>query len=117
MEHVRAPVQGTVVSIDVREGETVRAGQQLFVLESMKIEHVVTADTGGVIASVPVAVGQTVMPGDALATMDAREAGVMEDAETETSVDVEHVRADLGEVLERHDVGLDHRRPDAVARR
>jgi acetyl-CoA carboxylase carboxyltransferase component len=33
------------------------------------------------------------------------------------AVDLDHVRADLDEVLERHDVGLDHRRPDAVARR
>jgi acetyl-CoA carboxylase carboxyltransferase component len=117
MEQVRAPMQATVVSVDVHVGETVRAGQQLFVLESMKMEHVVTSERAGVVMSVSVAVGQTVMPGDALATMDAGEAGVAPDAETPTSVDLERERADLGEVVERHDVGLDHRRPDAVARR
>jgi acetyl-CoA carboxylase carboxyltransferase component len=117
MEQVRAPMQATVVSVDVHEGEVVRGGQQLFVLESMKMEHVVTAERAGVVMTVPVAVGQTVMPGDALATMDAGEAGAVPDAEAPAAVDLDRLRADLGEVLERHDVGLDHRRPDAVARR
>src|SRR5207237_8427173 len=33
------------------------------------------------------------------------------------ALDLDQVRADLAEAVERHDVGLDHRRPDAVARR
>ena len=68
MPAVRAPMQGTVVSIDVGEGDAVRVGQQLFVLESMKMEHVIAAEVAGVVTGIPVAVGETVMPGDALAS-------------------------------------------------
>ena len=39
MESVRAPVQATVVSVDVCEGDDVRAGQQLFVLESGAVDQ------------------------------------------------------------------------------
>jgi acetyl-CoA carboxylase carboxyltransferase component len=117
MPPVAAPMQGTVVSIDVHEGDIVRKGQQLLVLESMKMEHVVAADLPGVVTAIPVAVGDTVMPGDALAFVDERADVQDADAVVESTIDVEHVRADLAEVLERHDVGLDHRRPDAVARR
>jgi pyruvate/2-oxoglutarate dehydrogenase complex dihydrolipoamide acyltransferase (E2) component len=109
-------MQATVVSIDVREGDEVRAGQQLFVLESMKMEHVVAAETAGVVASLAIAVGETVMPGDELATIDARNTGDAAAAGLDAAVDLDRVRPDLAEVVERHDVGLDHRRPDAVAR-
>ncbi len=110
-------MQATVVSIDVREGDEVRAGQQLFVLESMKMEHVVAAESAGVVASLAIAVGETVMPGDELATIDARETGTAVTAGPDAAIDLDRVRPDLAEVLERHDVGLDRRRPDAVARR
>ncbi len=110
-------MQGTVVSIDVGAGDVVRAGQQLVVLESMKMEHVIVAECAGVVSSVPIAVGDTVMPGDPLAFVDAADdAGVADDVAV-NAIDLDHVRADLAEVVERHDVGLDHRRPDAVARR
>jgi acetyl-CoA carboxylase carboxyltransferase component len=57
------------------------------------------------------------MPGDALVLV---EPGVGADASADTepaAIDLDHVRADLAEALERHDIGLDHRRPEAVARR
>ena len=118
MQPVASPMQGTVVSIDVAEGDVVRVGQQLVVLESMKMEHVVAAEWSGVVTAIPIAVGDTVMPGDALVLV---EAGRRRDAapttrSTRRSIST-HVRADLAEVIERHDIGLDHRRPDAVARR
>jgi acetyl-CoA carboxylase carboxyltransferase component len=110
-------MQGTVVSIDVAEGDIVRVGQQLLVLESMKMEHVVAAGWAGVVTSVPVAIGDTVMPGDALAFVEAREGAAGPDDVVDNAIDLERVRPDLAEVIERHDIGLDHRRPDAVARR
>src|SRR5262245_50424425 len=117
MHPVPSPLQGTVVSIDVGEGDAVRVGQQLVVLESMKMEHVVAAEWAGTVTGVAVAVGQTVMPGEPLVLVEPGPgAGGVGDA-VGTTVDLDHERADLAEVLERHDVGLDHRRPDAVARR
>src|SRR3954470_991708 len=110
-------MQGTVVSIDVAAGDVVRAGQPLVVLESMKMEHVVAADGPGVISSVPIAVGDTVMPGDPLAFVEAAATGQGPADVATDMIDLEHARADLAEIVERHDIGLDHRRPDAVARR
>jgi acetyl-CoA carboxylase carboxyltransferase component len=110
-------MQGTVVSIDVASGDVVRAGQQLVVLESMKMEHVVAAEHAGTVVEIPIAVGETVMPGDALVFV---EVGAFADAAAPSeaaAIDLEQVRADLAEVIERHDIGLDRRRPDAVARR
>jgi acetyl-CoA carboxylase carboxyltransferase component len=117
MQPVAAPMQGTVVSIDVGEGDLVRRGQQLLVLESMKMEHVVSAELAGVVTSIPVAVGDTVMPGDPLAFVEERAGAGGDEAVVASTIDLERVRDDLAEVLERHDVGLDHRRPEAVARR
>ncbi len=110
-------MQGTVVSIDVAAGDVVRVGQQLMVLESMKMEHVIATEWSGVVSAVPIAVGDTVMPGDPLAFVEADDAAPGAADVVADAVDLEHVRADLGEVIERHDVGLDDRRPDAVARR
>jgi acetyl-CoA carboxylase carboxyltransferase component len=117
MQPVRAPMQATVVSIDVREGDTVRVGQQLVVLESMKMEHVVAAEHAGVVTAVPIAVGQTVMPDEPLLTIDAHAAPGAADAAVDETIDLDRIRPDLAEVIERHDVGLDARRPEAVARR
>src|SRR3954466_7925501 len=117
MQPVVAPMQGTVVSIDVRDGDTVKVGQQLVVLESMKMEHVVAAESAGVVTSIPIAGGDTVMRGDALVLVEAREGIDAADVVAASAVDLSLVRDDLAEVLERHDVGLDHRRADAVARR
>jgi acetyl-CoA carboxylase carboxyltransferase component len=110
-------MQGTVVSIDVAPGDAVRAGQQLVVLESMKMEHVVASEHAGTVVEIAIVVGETVMPGDALVFVEVgAPAGATAPVEAVT-VDLDHVRADLAEVIERHDIGLDHRRPDAVARR
>ena len=46
-----------------------------------------------------------------------RDVGAATEAAVAAPVDLDRVRPDLAEVVERHDVGLDHRRPDAVARR
>ena len=63
---VEAPMQGTIVSVDVRPGDSVRPGQQLLVIESMKMEHVVNAEAAGPVTEVTVAAGATVNPGDVL---------------------------------------------------
>jgi acetyl-CoA carboxylase carboxyltransferase component len=116
MSAVPSPLQGTIISIDVQPGDAVHEGAVLAVVESMKMEHVVHADHAGIVRSIEVSVGQTVHPGDAIAHVDAAdvagEARAVEDA-----VDLDHIRADLAAVLERHALGLDERRPEAVARR
>ena len=116
MSAVPSPLQGTIISIDVQPGDAVHEGAVLAVVESMKMEHVVHADHAGIVRSIDVEVGQTVHPGDPIAHVDAADVAG-EARAVEEAVDLDHIRADLAAVIERHAVGLDERRPDAVARR
>jgi acetyl/propionyl-CoA carboxylase alpha subunit/acetyl-CoA carboxylase carboxyltransferase component len=113
---VRAPIQGTIVSVDVSEDDAVHAGQTLFVMEAMKMEHVIEAEHSGIVRRLAVAPGDTVFEGHALAFVE--EAFVAQaGAAAGDALDLDRVRPDLAEVQERHAIGLDARRPDAVARR
>jgi acetyl-CoA/propionyl-CoA carboxylase biotin carboxyl carrier protein len=57
---VLAAMQGTIVSIAVKEGDVVAAGDVIAVLEAMKMQNAVTAPRPGVIADLRVAVGDSV---------------------------------------------------------
>ena len=112
----RAPMQGTIVSIDVSAGAIVHKGKQILVMEAMKMEHVIRAETSGVVRQVAVAVGDAVFNGHPLVFIEELNLG--EAAATETKqVDLDYIRSDLAEVRQRHELGLDAARPDAVARR
>jgi acetyl-CoA carboxylase carboxyltransferase component/biotin carboxyl carrier protein len=113
---VAAPMQGTIVSIDVREGELVRKGQQLFVMEAMKMEHVIRAHVSGRVRQIAVAERDAIFEGHPLAFIEEAEVETVEAAEAE-KVDLDRIRPDLAEVYERHASGLDAARPEAVARR
>jgi acetyl-CoA carboxylase carboxyltransferase component len=119
---VEAPMQGTIVSVDVRPGDVVSPGQQLLVIESMKMEHVIAAEEGGEVVEVVAAPGDTVNPGDVLIRLDPAPAphyggddGALDPVIT--AKDGGALRSDLSEVVERHAMTTDERRPDAVERR
>ncbi|MBI3802019.1 MAG: biotin/lipoyl-binding protein, partial [Deltaproteobacteria bacterium] len=63
---LRAPMQGTIVSIDANEGEAIAKGQQLIVMEAMKMEHVLAAPVSGILQRVTTAKGDTVAEGQPL---------------------------------------------------
>ncbi len=113
---VHAPIQGTIIAIDVREGDLVREGQRLIVMEAMKMEHVVVATTSGIIQRLAVAVGDAVFEGHTLAYIEEADVAAAAD-EAAAAVDLDAIRTDLAEARDRHAVGLDAARPDAVARR
>jgi acetyl-CoA carboxylase carboxyltransferase component len=115
-EAVVAPLQGTVVSVEVAEGDEVPAGFALVVLEAMKMQHEVRAPAPGVVHGVAVAVGDTVPEDEPLLWL-RRDAAAGETAGVEEDLDLDRIRPDLAEVVERHAVGLDERRPAAVAKR
>ena len=113
---IRAPMQGTIVGIDVQEGDLVHDGQQLLVMDAMKVEHVITAVTSGVVQYVAVSRGDAVFEGHPLVFIQEAEVEASERGET-IQADPDHVRPDLAEVRQRHAVGLDAARPDAVEKR
>ena len=113
---VRAPMQGTIVAIDVSPGDAVPAGAQLLVMEAMKMEHVVTAPVGGIVRTLGVGPGDTVYEGHPLVVLD-ESAVETTAAATAGPVDLDHVRPDLAEVQRRHERTEDAARPDAVERR
>jgi acetyl/propionyl-CoA carboxylase alpha subunit/acetyl-CoA carboxylase carboxyltransferase component len=111
-----APLQGTIVSVDVGAGDVMRKGQQAVVMESMKMEHVVAAPDGGRVLTVAVRVGDAVLEGALLIEFEATEAE--EDAGAAAQdVDLDGIRADLRETLDRQARMRDEARPAAVARR
>ncbi|WP_416547667.1 acetyl/propionyl/methylcrotonyl-CoA carboxylase subunit alpha [Limnohabitans sp. DCL3] len=63
---LRAPFNGKLIALHVREGDSVKQGDALLVIESMKLEHTLTAVRDGVVRSVPVSTGQQVGPGQVL---------------------------------------------------
>lgn len=113
---VLAPLQGTIVTIDVAEGDLVHAGQQLLVMEAMKMEHVIAAECGGRVGRVGVAAGDAVFAGHLLFLIEEAEVAALESDAGEHE-DLDDIRPDLAEVHARHAIGLDGARPDAVARR
>jgi acetyl-CoA carboxylase carboxyltransferase component len=113
---VRAQFAGLVVAIAHGSDERVGEGTPLLVLEAMKMEHEVLAETSGVVLRVAVAVGDAVEEGQLLLTLEPGGDPHGDRAqEPERSAGGE--RADLSAVRERHEVGLDAARPEAVARR
>ncbi|MDJ0768086.1 MAG: acetyl-CoA carboxylase biotin carboxylase subunit [Ilumatobacter sp.] len=61
---VTVPMQGTIVKVLVEVGQAVEAGEGVVVLEAMKMENQINADTAGTIAEIKVAPGDTVGGGD-----------------------------------------------------
>lgn len=114
---VKASVPGTLVSVQVQPGDIVRAGQRLAVIEAMKMEFEVTAAQGGRVEALLAETGTVVNEGQALIAIDPSADDGQAHTGGEQALDPDHIRPDLAEVIERHAVTLDERRPDAVARR
>jgi acetyl-CoA carboxylase carboxyltransferase component len=115
---VISELQGTIVGLFAEVGGTVREGEVVALVESMKMHHEVTSPCAGVIHAVLVVTGDTVHAGQTL--MEVHEVDVTAVAGQPHARPVGPVgleRDDLREVLDRHAVGLDEHRAEAIARR
>ncbi|UCF54967.1 MAG: biotin/lipoyl-binding protein, partial [Bradyrhizobium sp.] len=113
---VAAPLQGTIVTIQVKEGEIVRPGQQLAVIESMKMEHLVMAEQGGRVMKLAAGDGVTLMHGEPILYLEPLDVAADTSA-VEADVDLDHIRPDLAELIARQANTLDANRPASVERR
>lgn len=70
MKNLESTMAGTVFTVNVAVGEQVEAGQVVMVLESMKMEIPVEADTSGKVSEIKAQVGDFVNEGDVLVTFE-----------------------------------------------
>ncbi len=113
---VNAPVQGVLVSLEVGPEDSVAPGQQVAIIESMKMEFVVKADQGGIVRKLAAHAGDNLFEGDALLFFEPADVDAHA-LDSEEALDIAHIRQDLAEVLQRRAELTDALRPDAVAKR
>jgi len=113
---VKAPVQGTIISVMGTLGSEIIKGQELLVMEAMKMEHVIHSPVSGVLRHLNVRVGDTIYEGHPLAYIEVRDSVDVETQE-KVRVNLDHIRPDLADVIKRHEILEDSARPDAVAKR
>lgn len=111
-----APTAGVVASIEVLAGEPVQKGQVLAYIEAMKMEFPIKSSCNGQLQSLHLELGDIVTEQQLLAII-LRGDNADEDLLAEQEVDLDFIRPDLAEVLDRQDRLQDHRRPKAVAKR
>lgn len=68
-ELVAAPMPGTIFDIPVVVGQAVKAGENLIILEAMKMENEIVAPVDGTVKTIHVTKGTSVSSGDALITL------------------------------------------------
>lgn len=68
-EVIKAPMQGLIVDVKVKTGEKVKAGDEIIILEAMKMENPIVAPCDGVINEIKVTKGDKVNTDDVLAVL------------------------------------------------
>lgn len=68
-EKIKCPMPGTIISVNVKEGDTVKEGDLLFILEAMKMENEIVSPVNGTVTAVEVAKGESVNTDDLLAVI------------------------------------------------
>ncbi len=112
-----SPLLGTVSAVLVAAGARVRVGEELVMIESMKMEHPVLADVDGEVTEVLVSVADTVSAGQVLVRLSATTGRATADPEASPVVEAPAERADLARYRERRRLTTDAARPEAVAKR
>jgi acetyl/propionyl-CoA carboxylase alpha subunit len=67
---LEAPMPGKVTAVKVREGQAVQKGEEILVVEAMKMENAIRAPKAGRVKRIGVAVGDMVAPGAVLAEIE-----------------------------------------------
>ena len=66
---IESPLPGVIISVDVKEGQAVKRGQKVAVIEAMKMENEILAECDGTIAAIHVKQGDSVLEGADIVTI------------------------------------------------
>jgi biotin carboxyl carrier protein len=69
-EIIEAPITGKIISVNVKVGDTVKEGDTICMLESMKMENPILTPVGGTVIEIGVKEEQVVKPGEKIAVID-----------------------------------------------
>jgi len=67
---VKSPLPGVILDIKVKEGDVVKKGQTIIILEAMKMENSINADKDGKITAINVSKGESVLEGTDLVIIE-----------------------------------------------
>ena len=113
---VRSPLQGTILEITVAAGDPVREGQQMFTMDSMKMEHLIKSGVGGILRLITVAVGDVVYEGHPMAFIEEADVGAPI-VEEKVEIDLDYIPERLQEFFELQAIGADENRKEWVDKR
>jgi biotin carboxyl carrier protein len=66
---IGSPLPGVIISVDVKEGQAVKRGQKVAVIEAMKMENEILAECDGTITAIHVSKGDSVLEGADIVTI------------------------------------------------
>ena len=69
-EIVEVPITGKIISVEVKVGDTIKEGDTICFIESMKMENPILASRGGKITEIKVSAGQVVETGNVIAIIE-----------------------------------------------
>jgi acetyl-CoA carboxylase carboxyltransferase component len=113
---VSSPLTGVVVAVKVAVGDEVAEAATVVVVEAMKMEHLVLAGSAGIVRDIRVAPGDAVSPGQPVLVLEPAVISAP-GAPSGATPDLDDVRPDLAELLERRHLLTDAARPAPIERR
>ncbi len=116
VQALRSPLPSVFVAFEVAAGDTVSTGQELAVVEAMKMQHVIKAPCSGVVTELLAEAGASLEAEQVLLLVRQQAGGEEETIATET-LDLDAVRPDLQKLRDRLALTYDDARPDAVKKR
>ncbi len=112
---VAAPLQGMLVELKVAVGDTVQKRQPVAVLEALKMEHVVLADSAGVVREIALEIGDTIFEDTPIVFLEPQD--IEGEYETGETIDLDAIRPDVAEVQHFRSLTRDEARTVATAKR
>ncbi len=67
---ILSPLPGSIFSINIKVGDTIKEGDSMLILEAMKMENDITAEKSGIVSAIHVSVGQQVLQNDLLIELE-----------------------------------------------